>query len=42
MIEIKVDTAFEHTRWRHQVQAIRPRPDLSVYDVPLLASADPA
>ncbi|MEU8048088.1 ATP-dependent DNA ligase [Micromonospora echinofusca] len=34
--DIKVDTSFEHQRWRHRVQYARPRPDLSVYDVPLL------
>ncbi|MCW3819597.1 hypothetical protein ONA91_34690 [Micromonospora sp. DR5-3] len=34
--EIKVDTAYEHYRWRHHVRYIRPRLDLSVYDVPLL------
>lgn len=34
--DIEVDTAFEHHRWRHRVWYARPRPDLSVYDVPLL------
>ncbi|TDC81355.1 hypothetical protein E1193_15080 [Micromonospora sp. KC606] len=34
--EIDVDTAFEHHRWRHRVRYLRPRLDLSVYDVPLL------
>ena len=41
--EIEVDTAFEHRRWRHRVWFLRPRLDLSVYDVPLLLGeeADP-
>ncbi|WP_255420256.1 MULTISPECIES: hypothetical protein [Micromonospora] len=34
--EIQVDTAYEHDRWRHRVRYARPRPDLSVYDVPLI------
>ncbi|TDB69422.1 ATP-dependent DNA ligase [Micromonospora sp. KC721] len=34
--EIDVDTAYEHHRWRHRVRYLRPRLDLSVYDVPLL------
>ncbi|MEU4594317.1 hypothetical protein [Micromonospora aurantiaca (nom. illeg.)] len=34
--EIQVDTAYEHHRWRHRVRYARPRPDLSVYDVPLI------
>ncbi|MET8837780.1 hypothetical protein ABZV78_28220 [Micromonospora sp. NPDC004540] len=34
--EIDVDTAYEHHRWRHRVRSLRPRVDLSVYDVPLL------
>ncbi|WP_121401448.1 ATP-dependent DNA ligase [Micromonospora sp. M71_S20] len=34
--DIEVDTSFEHQRWRHRVRYARPRPDLSVYDVPLL------
>jgi hypothetical protein len=34
--DIEVDTAYEHHRWRHRVRYARPRPDLSVYDVPLL------
>jgi hypothetical protein len=38
--EIQVDTAFERSRWRHRVHYQRPRPDMSVYDAPLLA-ADP-
>ncbi|WP_210868716.1 hypothetical protein [Micromonospora sp. D75] len=36
MAEIQVDTAYEHHRWRHRVRYARPRPDLSVYDVPLI------
>ncbi len=38
--EIEVDTAFEHRRWRHRVWYVRPRLDLSVYDVPLLLGED--
>jgi hypothetical protein len=38
--EIEVDTAFEHRRWRHRVWYVRPRLDLSVYDVPLLFGED--
>ncbi|WP_406080137.1 ATP-dependent DNA ligase [Micromonospora sp. NBC_00858] len=34
--EIDADVAFEHGRWRHRVRYARPRPDMSVYDVPLL------
>ncbi|MFE9207475.1 ATP-dependent DNA ligase [Micromonospora sp. NPDC007230] len=34
--EIDADVAFEHGRWRHRVRYARHRPDLSVYDVPLL------
>ncbi|MFJ6167287.1 hypothetical protein ACIQH6_19370 [Micromonospora orduensis] len=33
---IDFDTAYEHHRWRHRVRSLRPRVDLSVYDVPLL------
>ncbi|WP_446210412.1 hypothetical protein [Micromonospora sp. IBSANI012] len=41
--EIEVDTAFENRGWRHRVWYVRPRLDLSVYDVPLLLGdeADP-
>ncbi|MFY1655857.1 ATP-dependent DNA ligase [Micromonospora sp. WMMD1274] len=34
--EIDADVAFEHGRWRHRVRYARHRPDMSVYDVPLL------
>ncbi len=34
--EIEVNTAYEHHRWRHPVRYVRPRLDLSVYDVLLL------
>jgi hypothetical protein len=34
--EIIVDTAYEHHRWRHGVTHVRHRPELSVYDVPLI------
>ncbi|MER5338475.1 hypothetical protein [Micromonospora sp. NPDC002717] len=36
VVEIEADVAFEHQRWRHRVRAVRARPDMSVYDVPLL------
>jgi ATP-dependent DNA ligase len=36
--ELLVDTAFEHGRYRHPVQHIRTRRDMSVYDVPLLGT----
>ncbi|GGS10126.1 hypothetical protein GCM10010169_63630 [Micromonospora fulviviridis] len=41
--EIEVETAFEHRRWRHRVWYVRPRLEVSVYDVPLLLGdeADP-
>ncbi|GLH98834.1 hypothetical protein Pa4123_41090 [Phytohabitans aurantiacus] len=42
VIEIQVDTAYEHTRWRHRVQAIGYRAELSVFDVPLIGAEDPA
>lgn len=34
--EVQVDTAYEHHRWRHRVWFVRPRMEMSVYDVPLL------
>ncbi|GAA1038699.1 ATP-dependent DNA ligase [Virgisporangium ochraceum] len=34
--EVQVDSAYEHSRWRHAVRFVRMRADLSVYDVPLL------
>lgn len=34
VVEIQVDTAFEHGRWRHPPAFVRHRPDLSIYDVP--------
>jgi hypothetical protein len=41
--EIDADVAFEHQRWRHRVRYARSRPEMSVYDVPLLLGegADP-
>ncbi len=36
MVEIGVDMAFEHQRWRHRVRFNRTRPEMSVYDVPLI------
>ncbi|WP_344946445.1 ATP-dependent DNA ligase [Sphaerisporangium flaviroseum] len=35
VVEIEVDVAAEHGRWRHPVRYLRPRPDLPVNDVPL-------
>ncbi|WP_255456091.1 hypothetical protein [Micromonospora sp. WMMC415] len=32
--------AFEHQRWRHRVRYARARPDMTVYDVPLLLGDD--
>jgi hypothetical protein len=40
-MEINVNAAFEHGRWRHPVHAIRPRLDMSVYDVPLVTRDEP-
>lgn len=37
VVEIEVDTAYEHHRWRHRVRYLRTRLDLSVADVPLVA-----
>ncbi|MEV4539302.1 hypothetical protein AB0J82_36565 [Asanoa sp. NPDC049518] len=34
--EVLVDTAFEHGRYRHPVQHIRVRRDISIYDVPVI------
>jgi ATP-dependent DNA ligase len=36
VVEVRVDSAYEHTRWRHAVRFVRLRPDLAVLDVPLL------
>lgn len=36
VVEIDVDSAFEHNRWRHGVRYVRVRLDLSTEDVPLL------
>jgi ATP-dependent DNA ligase len=36
VVDVQVDTAYEHGRWRHHVRYSRTRPDLSIYDVPLL------
>jgi ATP-dependent DNA ligase len=36
--EILVDTAFEHSRFRHRVKYVRPRGDMSIYDVPILGA----
>lgn len=34
--EVRVDSAYEHTNWRHPVRYERMRGDLSVFDVPLI------
>ncbi|GAA3832019.1 hypothetical protein GCM10022226_61470 [Sphaerisporangium flaviroseum] len=34
-VEIEVDVAAEHGRWRHPVRYLRPRTDLTTTDVPL-------
>ena len=34
--EVRVDSAYEHTRWRDAVRYERMRTDLSVFDVPLI------
>jgi ATP-dependent DNA ligase len=36
VVEVRVDSAYEHTRWRHPVRFVRLRTDLAVFDVPLL------
>lgn len=36
VVEISVDTAFEHLRWRHGLRVLRTRADLTDQDVPLL------
>jgi ATP-dependent DNA ligase len=35
VVEVEVDIAFEHGRWRHPVRFVRYRPDLSSRDVPV-------
>jgi ATP-dependent DNA ligase len=37
VVELDVDTAFEHHRWRHGARFIRFRPDLQAADVPTAA-----
>ncbi|MER7444527.1 ATP-dependent DNA ligase [Micromonospora avicenniae] len=36
VVEIEADVAFEHARWRHRARYSRVRPDVSVFNVPLL------
>jgi ATP-dependent DNA ligase len=36
VVEVRVDSAYEHTSWRHAVRYERMRADLSVFDVPLI------
>jgi ATP-dependent DNA ligase len=40
VVEIEVDVAAEHGRWRHPVRYLRPRPDLRPGDVPLELDLD--
>ncbi|WP_436528492.1 ATP-dependent DNA ligase [Actinoplanes sp. HUAS TT8] len=42
VVEIEVDEAFEHGRWRHAARYLRARVDLVPADVPVLANASPA
>ncbi|BCB74500.1 ATP-dependent DNA ligase [Phytohabitans flavus] len=41
VVEIAVNGAFEHGRWRHPVHVVRPRLDMSVFDVPLGTRDEP-
>jgi ATP-dependent DNA ligase len=36
VVEVAVDTAYEHGRWRHPVRHLRPRLDLTPGDLPVL------
>jgi len=36
VVEVRVDAAYEHSRWRHPVDFVRPRPDLNPADLPLV------
>jgi ATP-dependent DNA ligase len=36
VVEVEVDSAYEHHRWRHGARYLRVRGDLSIYDVPLI------
>jgi ATP-dependent DNA ligase len=40
VVEIEVDVATEHGRWRHPVRVLGPRPDLTPADVPLDLNLD--
>jgi hypothetical protein len=40
VVEIRVDTAYERHRWRHGVNHVRYRADISVYNVPLASGAE--
>ncbi|MEU9886865.1 hypothetical protein [Sphaerisporangium sp. NPDC051011] len=42
VVEIEVDVAAEHGRWRHALRYLRPRPDLDPADVPLGLDLDGA
>lgn len=36
VVEVDTDAAMDRHRWRHPVRYVRHRPDLSIFDVPLL------
>ncbi|MBE1559822.1 ATP-dependent DNA ligase [Nonomuraea africana] len=40
VVEVAVDVATEHHRWRHAARFLRPRPDLTPADVPLNLDLD--
>lgn len=40
VVEVAADQSFEHDKWRHIVRFVRPRPDLTVDEVPGTASGD--
>jgi ATP-dependent DNA ligase len=40
VVEVSVDAAYEHHRWRHRPTYVRARTDRSVYDVPLATEED--
>jgi ATP-dependent DNA ligase len=35
VVEVHVEAAYEHHRWRHGARYLRVRTDMSIYDVPL-------
>ena len=38
VVEVSADQSFEHHKWRHIVRFVRPRPDLTIDEVPSIAS----